>query len=549
MCGLHGGWEAGGTKQTQQAMDSKRPTQPKTTKATGTSHAPYKKSAAAVQSNSSNQPGDGTTTAGPSSTTSVSKSDDKLVPPIITPLSPPKRIDDDLSAAWQVVTRKERPKAHKRAPVPDRDGASKEAPTNKIKKWKRPTKTQRLRAAQEKAKKDAVPGVAEVPTPEQAPPQAGPSGQQATGPGPRPPEPIATTSKGVAPVKGKVPQRPGKEIRAEKRALNTSTSPRGDYKKQKIDKQTRPATVNYSAAVSSDLKVAITSAGSTNLTKEAANAFIRNMVQSMIYTAWIPEGGNEEQLPVLVTKPVYVEGAIRLTCNDRMTLSWLKEIIKDPKICQGSQLVVKRQADLPRRVRCGMYVPDEFDMITDTRDIGRLLYRQNRWINIKEWLFLDGEKQAEGWFIKVTIPESQIPTILEHNRRLACTINQCYLKFLGKGGKYYETPQANTPGPSVDRPQQPDPSTQTRQVVEKTDSTKSSIEEPKQGDSKEQGEPLPGPSGMQQVASPSGGDSLGTLSGVSLSEGDDAEAMLAGLYLDEEEEDIKARQNAVPFVE
>ncbi|KPJ18216.1 hypothetical protein RR48_12064 [Papilio machaon] len=484
----------------RQAMDKSRPTQNKP-KATGSFHASTSQPVKPGPSKSltTTPKRSGKASANPTPTTSADAQVNEAAPttPVMAPPSPPQRIDDDLSAAWQL---------------------------------------QRYRAAQRKAQKGELPRVTESPIPDQVSPQAGPSGQSATGSGRRPPEPTTTSGKGTAPVKGKAPQRPGKETRAEKRALNNSTSPRGDYKKQKVERPSRPTAISYSDAVSSDLKVAVTCARSGNLTREIATTFIKNMTQAMVKVAWKPEGGSSDQMPVFVTRPTYVEGAIRVTCEDQLTLNWLKGIAADPQMCQGNQLVVKPQVDLPRRVRCGMFVPDQFDILTDTRDIGRLLYRQNRWIDIKEWQFLDGEKQAEGWFINLTIPETQIPTVLAHNRRLACTINQCYLKFLGKGGKYYETPQTSTSAQPTDMPTPQEQEQNTSDKVADDASNNSSTAEQNKGDQTSQDPQvsIPGTSGLQQVSSPAAGESLGTLSGASLSDGDDAEAMLASLYLDED---------------
>ncbi|KPJ10231.1 hypothetical protein RR48_03407 [Papilio machaon] len=58
-----------------------------------------------------------------------------------------------------------------------------------------------------------------------------------------------------------------------------------------------------------------------------------------------------------------------------------------------------------------------------------------------------------------------------------------------------------------------------------------------------------GPSGLQTGSAPTAEESADSLSAASLSDGDDAGALLAGLYIDEEEDELKARQNAVPFVE
>ncbi|KPJ13642.1 hypothetical protein RR48_10826 [Papilio machaon] len=68
-----------------------------------------------------------------------------------------------------------------------------------------------------------------------------------------------------------------------------------------------------------------------------------------------------------------------------------------------------------------------------------MLYRQNRWISIKDWLLLEAERQQERWFVKLTIPDNHIPTLLARGRQLGCCLGSVYLKSLGKGGRYRST--------------------------------------------------------------------------------------------------------------
>ncbi|KPJ17411.1 hypothetical protein RR48_08597 [Papilio machaon] len=197
-------------------MDKTRPTQNKA-KATGSFHASTSQPVKAGPSKSSatTSKGGGKASANPTPTTSADAQNNEAAPtaPVMAPPSPPQRIDDDLSAAWQVVSRRAKDKAPKRNLEPTKTGTTGEEPAGKPKKWKRPTKLQRYRAAQLKAQKGELPRVTESPIPDQVSPQAGPSGQCATGSGRRPPEPTTISGKGTAPVKGKAPQRPVSDYR------------------------------------------------------------------------------------------------------------------------------------------------------------------------------------------------------------------------------------------------------------------------------------------------------------------------------------------------
>ncbi|KPJ14190.1 hypothetical protein RR48_06940 [Papilio machaon] len=217
----------------------------------------------------------------------------------------------------------------------------------------------------------------------------------------------------------------------------------------------------------------------------------------MINFAWQPEGAGEEpDMPVFVGKPTFVEGAIRIWCEDHYTVTWLKKAIENPKLNQGKTLSVVRQTDLPRRIRCGIFIPNGEAKWKKSLDIGRMLYRQNRWISIKDWLLLEAEQQQEGWFVKLTIPDNHIPTSLARGRRLGCCLGSVYVKLLGKGGRYYDTLQHNTQQPSG-KPAQNLPTA----TDVKTSGTK-----------KGPVEPTPGPSGLQTGSAPSVEESTDSLS-------------------------------------
>ncbi|XP_014364923.2 uncharacterized protein LOC106716013 [Papilio machaon] len=449
----------------------------------------------------------------------------------------PLRDDKDLANTWQIVSRRAKPKAP-RPTVTETTGPKETKPAGEKKRWKRLTKKQRL------ARKARVPEATKPLNSESATPKPGTGDQKATGTDPRSPELVTGAGKGVEPKRTEVARRHGNVARAPKRSLNSSTSPRGEYKKAKLNKSSKKIeTISYSAAASSDLRVAVVSAPTGLLTREIAKKFLEELHEEIVNFAWQPEGAGEEpDMPVFVGKPTFVEGAIRVWCEDQYTVTWLKKAVENPKLNQGKTLTVVRQADLPRRIRCGIFIPNGEAKWKKSIDIGRMLYRQNRWVSIKDWLLLEAEQQQEGWFVKLTIPENHIPTLLARGRRLGCCLGSVYVKFLGKGGRYYDTPQHNTQQSSR-RPDQKQSTPNTYVDVSTATTVQTS------GTKESTVEPTPGPSGLQTGSAPTAEESADSLSAASLSDGDDAGALLAGLYIDEEEDELKARQNAVPFVE
>ncbi|KAI5634577.1 hypothetical protein NE865_12702 [Phthorimaea operculella] len=84
-------------------------------------------------------------------------------------------------------------------------------------------------------------------------------------------------------------------------------------------------------------------------------------------------------------------GVLKLRCEDDFSLGWLRSTIEGlHSPIAGTRLVVRRQSEVPRRVRAGMFLQFTDKSVDDLRV---RLRRQNTWYNIDSWSLYRAEKQ------------------------------------------------------------------------------------------------------------------------------------------------------------
>ncbi|KAJ2951154.1 hypothetical protein O0L34_g5546 [Tuta absoluta] len=356
-----------------------------------------------------------------------------------------------IDQAWQVVERK---KKHPKGANP-KSAANQEANP----KPRKPSQKQRRRA-QEKARAEAA--AAGSTTQHRSLPQTQTSGTAAGGacggtvPGetrPREQHSVTNTSPGTAEMvrgaevpKQKAANRPDKRTRirlAKKRArMNETVSPSGELKKPRVEKppQQQPRT-SYAEATKQDFAVAIAKADGI-LTQEGADSILMEIQLRMISEA--RARSSDDKGPVFRAKPSFAEGYLRLWGDDQKTVDWLKQTVSAMTLPSGEKLTVKSQADIPKRTRVGILIPDPMGVWKETKDIGHVLAWQNKWAQCERWLVQKALKQAVGWFMVVSVPNDLVPTLVEKRRCLSCLLGAVYIRFQGPGGKYYETPPEGT---------------------------------------------------------------------------------------------------------
>ncbi|CAK1587094.1 unnamed protein product [Parnassius mnemosyne] len=389
-------------------------------------------------------PTKGITSLNVSKTSSKELEEKKKQEPASDKTAEPLRTDDLFSAAWQVVSRKGKGKAPKKVTCRP-DGPSRGSiPAGSSGKAKKKNKKQREKGRRERAALAA----SDTKTKEAGQATAtevlgaGTSSRAEAGKDKNPAQvevADAGTSSRISARKQRAAKRPGKKERAAKRMLEESTSPRGEHKKVRLEQQPKTARTSYASAAKADLGVALTCARSGHITKEVADDILVAIQRKMISEAWSSQDPDASG-PVFRGKPVYTEGVLKLWCDDQKALDWLKGNIATLDLKSSTLLTIKKQSEIPQRVKCGILIPDAQGAWKDSRDIGRVLAYQNRWVNIRDWLLLKADKQTDGWFLVVSVPEDHIPTLMKAGRRLACVCGAVYVKFQGRGGKFFDTP-------------------------------------------------------------------------------------------------------------
>ncbi|KAI5643156.1 hypothetical protein NE865_04878 [Phthorimaea operculella] len=253
--------------------------------------------------------------------------------------------------------------------------------------------------------------------------------------------------RGAEVQKQKGSKRPDKKERdrlAKKRArTNETISPSGDQKKQKVDKSQTQPRQSYSEATKQDFAVAITKVNGI-LTQESADLILKDIMLKMISEGRVSTA--DDNGPVFRAKPSYAEGYLRLWGDDQKTVDWLRNTVSAMTLPSGEKLTVKTQAEIPKRTRVGILIPDPMDVWKEVKDIGHVLAWQNKWAQCERWLVQKAMKQEVGWFLVVSVPNDLVPTLVAKRRCLSCLLGAVYIRFQGPGGKFYETPPDRTQG-------------------------------------------------------------------------------------------------------
>ncbi|KAI5631589.1 hypothetical protein NE865_15700 [Phthorimaea operculella] len=156
----------------------------------------------------------------------------------------------------------------------------------------------------------------------------------------------------------------------------------------------------------------------------------------------------EDRAPSFRGRAFLGEGVLKLRCEDDFSLGWLRSTIEGlHSPIAGTRLVVRRQSEVPRRVRAGMFLPQFTDKSVD--DLRVRLRRQNTWYNIDSWSLYRAEKQEnkDGVFITLGIPQSEIPAIMKRDRRVCYKLGSAYILFQDKVSDSSPTGEQEKPCP------------------------------------------------------------------------------------------------------
>lgn len=254
---------------------------------------------------------------------------------------------------------------------------------------------------------------------------------------PGPSQPATSGAKG--PAQNSTQRSVRRDQAAAKRALNETSSPRGERKRPRLDKSKRDANRSYAQTAGSDLDVAVTCNRTGFISREASNEVLAAIQRKIVAEATSPT--HDSPAPTFRAKPVFSGGVLKLWCGSNHTLAWLRTLVSELAPTTSTSLVVRRQAEIQRRVRCGILIPDEQGIFAEPSNIGRALCYQNPWVDIKGWVLLGANKQADAWYVVVGVPEDQIPTLMKAERRLSFGVGTVYVRFQGPNGIFVDVPQ------------------------------------------------------------------------------------------------------------
>lgn len=216
--------------------------------------------------------------------------------------------------------------------------------------------------------------------------------------------------------------------RQKKRALEAEAAKRAEL----VD----GTNVSYAEAMRSGLLVAVTTATGEPFTAQAAEE-VKVHLQERLLKDCIDATNEEPVNPVFQGKPTYANGALKLWCGNHDTVGYLTRIVSEFTLSTGTRLMVKRQCDLVRLVRCGVLLPGKHK---DIRKVGLALRLQNKWARVDSWILRKVDRQNGKTFLIFSAPEDVVQTLIERKRRLCFLLGSVYVKFEGPKGKFTEHP-------------------------------------------------------------------------------------------------------------
>ncbi|XP_063382719.1 uncharacterized protein LOC134669114 [Cydia fagiglandana] len=177
----------------------------------------------------------------------------------------------------------------------------------------------------------------------------------------------------------------------------------------------------------------------TALTVEQAE-HIKNALESCILKLAERVQTEDTYWPSFSGPPGYSEGVLKLRCEGMKDVEWVQNAlatINSP--IPGTKLVIKRQRDIPRRLKSAVLIPSCTD---DTETIHNFLISQNEWYKISKWALYKVERTEEppGTFLDIGIPFDEIATVMARERRLLYKESVGYIRFYGKGATLKDMP-------------------------------------------------------------------------------------------------------------
>ncbi|KOB64359.1 Uncharacterized protein OBRU01_20550 [Operophtera brumata] len=198
-----------------------------------------------------------------------------------------------------------------------------------------------------------------------------------------------------------------------------TTTPTGDSKRVKPGTSQRKGSASYAASFrANELFVAVMTEPYHDLTAEQATG-IRTALKLKFEDELLEPSTTAQTAKVHFRgKAHFSEGVLKLWCEDDYALGWLRRAVSDTASqIPGTKLVVRPQAEIQRRILCGLFIPEPNRQKDKLR---RLLALHNPTVNVNSWSLVKAERQTEretpGVHLLLRVPESDVDKIKQRER-------------------------------------------------------------------------------------------------------------------------------------
>ncbi|XP_026323137.1 uncharacterized protein LOC113232584 [Hyposmocoma kahamanoa] len=174
---------------------------------------------------------------------------------------------------------------------------------------------------------------------------------------------------------------------AKRARLDETLSPRGELKRQKVERPAQSRT--YAEATAPELLAVITSVKIGYRRSPDSDIIQEALCERLSQGA--EECSEEDVSPQFRGKPFYSDGSLKLWCQDKAIFQWLEDAISTIRLPTGEPMSLKDGVEAPRRV-CGLLIPGQWE---EARRIGHMLTWQNKWAEVHRW-FVHRLQQRQG---------------------------------------------------------------------------------------------------------------------------------------------------------
>ncbi|KAL0879894.1 hypothetical protein ABMA27_002420 [Loxostege sticticalis] len=237
-----------------------------------------------------------------------------------------------------------------------------------------------------------------------------------------------------------------------------TVTPTGDSKRPR--RGTKQEAVSYAEALrANQLCVAVMTSPHHDLTADQATVIRKSVEQRLMEGLLCPATTVQFGRVRFRGKAHFSDGVLKLWCEDDYTLAWLRstvDAIASPIV--GATLVVRPQAEIQRRILCGLFVPDDNELEINT--LRRLLAAHNPKVAVNSWSLVRAERQSDqdvpGVHLLLRVPEKDVDHLRKEERRMYWLCGNIYLKIMEDVPPPAST--TNTPVKAEDpNPAQPTP--------------------------------------------------------------------------------------------